>query len=72
MFFFSLFDSIIVIHTLHSIKKISFELNENAILKTSDSNVRVLFRETYIRFDYTQRETCSETFFKTVFLKTLK
>ena len=67
MFFHYLTLSLIVIHTLNSIKKHnSFELNKNVILKTSDANIRVLSRETYIRFDYKQRETCSETFFRTV------
>ena len=72
MFFCYLALSFIVIYTLNAIKITSFELNKNVILKTFDSNVRVLFREKYIRFDYKQRETCSETFFTTVFLKTLK
>ena len=50
----------------------SFELNKNVIWKTFDWNFRVLFWETYIWFDCKQRETCSETFFRTVFfLKTL-
>ena len=53
-------------------KHYSFELNKNAVLKTFDLNVRVLFRETYIRFDYKQWETYSETFFRSLFLKTLK
>ena len=45
----------------------SFELNKNVILKTFDSNVPVLFREIYIRFDYKQRETCLEIFFQNSF-----
>ena len=73
MFFHYLTVSFIVIHTLNSIKKHnSFELNKNVILKTSDWNVRVLFRETYIRFDYKQRETCSETFLRRVFFENIK
>ena len=43
----------------------------NIILQTFDWNVRELFRETCIGFDYKQRETCSKTFFRTAFLKTL-
>ena len=50
----------------------SFQLNKKVILKTFDSNIRVLFRGTYIRFDYKQRETCSETFFRTVFFENIK
>ena len=50
----------------------SFELNKNIILKTFNSNIRVLFRETFIRFDYQQRETCSETFFRTAFFENIK
>ena len=50
----------------------SFELNKNVILKTFNSNVQVLFQETYIRFSYKQRETCSETFFRTVFFENIK
>ena len=73
MFFHYLTVSFIVIHTLNSIKKHnSFELNKNVILKTSDWNVRVLFRETYIRFDYKQWETCSETFLRRVFFENIK
>ena len=67
MFFHYLTLSFIVIHTLNAIQKHnSFELNKNVIWKTFDSDVRVLFRETCIRFDYKQRETCTETFFETV------
>ena len=72
--FFSLFGSIIysnsylVCYEKHN----SFELNENVILKTFDLNVQVLHRETYIRFDYKLRETCSETSFRTAVFKTLK
>ena len=61
-----------VIHNLNAIKNNTFELNKNIILEIFDSNFRALFRETYIRLDYKQRETCSETFFRKVFLKTLK
>ena len=50
----------------------SFELNKNVILKIFDSNVPVLFREIYIRFDYKQRETCLEIFFRTVFFENIK
>ena len=59
----------LVVHNLNSIKSItnSFELNKNVILKTFESNVPLLFRETYIRFDYKQQETCSETFIRTFF-----
>ena len=65
--------SFIVIHILNAIKKNnSFELNKNVILKTFDSNVPVLFREIYIQFDYKQRETCSEIFFRTVFSENIK
>ena len=65
---FSLFDSVIYSNSyLECYKKHnSFELNKIVILKTFDSNVWVLFGETYIRFEYKSRETCSETFFRTV------
>ena len=43
-----------VIHTLNATKNNTFELNKNVILKTFHSNVQVLFRETYIWFDYKQ------------------
>ena len=71
---FSLFDSIIYSNSyLECYKKHdSFALNKIVILKTFDSNVRVLFRETYIRFGYKSRETCSETFFRTVFFENIK
>ena len=66
--FFSLFDPTIYSNSyLERYKKHnSFELNKNVILKTFVSNVRMLFGKTYIRFGYKQRETCSETFFRTV------
>ena len=59
----------LVVHNLNSIKSItnSFELSKNAILRTFESNVRLLLRESYIRFDYKQQETCSETFIRTFF-----
>ena len=65
---FSLFDAVIYSNSyLDCYKKHnSFELNKIVILKTFDSNVWVLFGETYIRFEYKSRETCSETFFRTV------
>ena len=65
---FSLFDAVIYSNSyLDCYKKHnSFELNKIVILKTFDTNVWVLFRETYIRFEYKSRETCSETFFRTV------
>ena len=53
-------------------KHSSFELNKIIILKTFNSNVRVLFRETYIRFDYKQREICSETLFRTFYFESIK
>ena len=59
MFFHYLAVSFIVIHTLDAIKKYSFELNKNVILKTFNLNIRVLFQEMYI-------------FYFNLFLKTLK
>ena len=71
---FWLFDSIFYSNSyLECYKKYnSFELNENVILKRFDSNVPVLFLETYIRFDYKQWGTCSELFFRTVFFENIK
>ena len=74
--FFSLFNSIISSNSyLECYKKHntnSFELSKDVILKTFNSNVWVLFRETYIRFYYKQWETCSEAFFRTVFFENIK
>ena len=64
--------SFIVIHTASAIKNNSFELNKILHLKKINSNVRMLFRKTYFRFDYKLRETCSETFFRTVFFENIK
>ena len=67
-FLVCLFDSIIYSNSyLKHYKKYNSKLNKNVILETFESNVRVLFRETYIRFDYKQWETCSETFIRAVF-----
>ena len=75
--FFSLFNSIIYSNSyLECYKKHntnSFELSKDVILKTFNSNVWVLFRETYIRFDIINNEKLvqklsSEKFFS----KTLK
>ena len=75
--FFSLFNSIISSNSyLECYKKHntnSFELSKDVILKTFNSNVWVLFRETYIRFDIINNEKLvqklsSEKFFS----KTLK
>ena len=72
--FFFIIDSIIYGNShLECYKKHNnFKRNKNVILKTFDSNVRVLFRETYIRFYYKQRETCPETFFRTFFFENIK
>ena len=64
-----MFFSFISINTLNAIKSTTVELNKNVISKTFDSNFRLVFRETYIWFQYKQRETCLETFFRAVFLK---
>ena len=56
---------------MNAIKKYSFKLNKNVILKTFDSNIQVPFRETYIWFDYKQQETFSETkqFFENIVIE---
>ena len=56
---------------MNAIKKYSFKLNKNVILKTFDSNIQVPFRETYIQFDYKQQETFSETeqFFENIVIE---
>ena len=57
---FSLFDSIIYSSSYFECYKKhntnSFQLNKNAILKTFNLNVWVLFQETYIRFDIINSE----------------
>ena len=65
--------SFTVIHILKRYKEDNnFKLNKNVILKTFDSNVRVLFRETLMWIDHKQWETCLETFFKAVFFEKIK
>lgn len=64
MFFHYLTLSFIEINTLSRIE--SFKLSKIVILKTFVSNIRVLFWERYIRFDYKQWKTCSETFSRTL------
>ena len=73
MLFYHLTLTFIVIHTLNAIKTTnSFELYKNISFKTFYLNVRAPFRDTYIRFDDKQWETCSETFFRTVFFENIK
>ena len=53
-------------------KNNSFEHNKIVILKTFDLNIRVLFRETYIRFHAKPRETFSQTIFRAVFFRNIE